>query len=99
RCRRVTSSGISLAVLGWLLGNQARGAAAHTAFTQKLEGVTVADIMDVEPVALPAARPATQAFDEFFLRCHGYDWFAVTEADGRYLGRAYREPVREAAQG
>ena len=94
-----TFSGIYLAVLGWLLGNQARGAAAHTAFTQKLEGVTVADIMDVEPVAIPAALPAAQAFDEFFLRYHGYDWFAVTEADSRYVGRAYREPVREAAQG
>jgi Zn-dependent protease len=94
-----TFSGIYLAVLGWLLGNQARGAAAHTAFTQRLEGVTVADIMDVEPVAIPAALPAAQAFDEFFLRYHGYDWFAVTEADGRYVGRAYRDPVREAADG
>ena len=94
-----TFNGIYTAVLGWLLGTQARGAVAQTAFTQRLEGVTVADIMDPDPVAIPADAPALRAYEDFFLRYHGYEWFAVTEADGGYVGRAFRAPTMEAAEG
>jgi CBS domain-containing protein len=94
-----TFNGVYTAVLGWILGSQARGAAVQTAFTQRLEGVTVADIMDPDPVAIPADVPVLTAYEDFFLRYHGYDWFAVTERDGGYVGRAYRIPVMEAAEG
>jgi Zn-dependent protease len=94
-----TFNGIYTAVLGWILGTQARGAAVHTAFTERLEGVTVADIMDPDPVAIPADVPALTAYEDFFLRYHGYDWFAVTERDGGYVGRAFRAPTMEAAEG
>lgn len=90
--------GVWLAILGWLLGTQARGVAVQTAFTERLEGVTVADIMDAEPVAIPAGEPALRAYEDFFLRYHGYEWFAVVEDDGRYVGRALREPVMDAAE-
>ncbi len=91
--------GVYLAVLGWLLGSQARGVAVQTAFTERLEGVTVADIMDAQPVTIGADTPALRAYEDFFLRYHGYEWFAVVEPDGRYVGRALREPVMEAAEG
>jgi Zn-dependent protease len=94
-----TFNGIYLAILGWLLGSQARGAAVQSAFTQRLDGVTVADIMDPEPVTIPADVTTLRAYEDYFLRYYGHDWFAVTTAEGGYLGRAYRAPITEAADG
>jgi CBS-domain-containing membrane protein len=89
--------GIWLAVLGYLLGQSARGAMLQTAVTSRLEGVTVADIMDAEPVTIPAELPATQAYEDYFLRYQGWPWFAVIETDGRFSGLAYRDAVESAA--
>jgi Zn-dependent protease len=89
--------GIWLAVLGYLLGQSARAAMLQTAVTSRLEGVTVADIMDAEPVTIPADLSATQAYEDYFLRYQGWPWFAVIEADGHFAGLAYREAVETAA--
>jgi Zn-dependent protease len=89
--------GLWLAVLGYLLGQSARAAVVQTAMTQRLEGVTVADIMDAEPVTVPAGLPADRAFEDFFLRYQGWPWFAVVEDDGRFAGLVHREAVEEAA--
>jgi Zn-dependent protease len=94
-----TFNGLWLGMLGWLLGSAARTAVLQTAFTERLGGVTVADVMDAEPVTIPAALPAAQAFEDYFLRYYGWDWFAVVEEDGRLAGLAHREPVEQAAQG
>ncbi len=83
-------NGIWLAVLGWLLGQAARGAVMQTQFSERLRGVTVADIMDAEPVVIPAGMRASQAWEEFFLRYQGWDWFVVVEPDGKPAGIAYR---------
>jgi Zn-dependent protease len=88
--------GIYLAFLGWLLGSQARSVAVQSAVTERLEAVTVADLMDPDPVTVPADTDALRAYEDYFLR-YGYEWFAVTEADGAYIGRAYREPIRQAS--
>jgi Zn-dependent protease len=90
--------GIWLAILGWLLGSSARGAVMQTAVQERLRGVTVADIMDAEPVVIPADLPAGHAYEDFFLRYHGWPWFAVVEADGRYAGVAHRAAVQHAAE-
>lgn len=97
--RGATFDGLWLAVLGWLLSQSARGAIAQTAFTERLEGVTVADIMDTEPVTIPAEASAARAYEDFFLRYYGYDWFAVVDATGRYVGRARRTPIETVARG
>ncbi|HYI17063.1 MAG TPA: site-2 protease family protein [Solirubrobacteraceae bacterium] len=89
--------GIWFAALGWLLASSARGALAQSAFTEQLEGVTVADVMDAEPVTIPAALPAARAYEEFFLRYQGWEWFAVVEDDGRFAGVAHRAAVEHAA--
>jgi Zn-dependent protease/CBS domain-containing protein len=89
--------GLWYVALGWMLGGGARAAVAQSAFTQRLEGVTVADIMDAEPVTIPAALPATQAWEDYFLRYQGWPWFAVTEEDGRYAGLAHRAAIEQAA--
>ncbi|MEJ7787846.1 MAG: site-2 protease family protein, partial [Solirubrobacteraceae bacterium] len=41
-------NGIYLAVIGWFLAQGARAAIASTAFTERIDGITVADIMDAE---------------------------------------------------
>ena len=92
-----TYGGLWSIVLGYLLGSSARAAVAQSAFTERLRGVTVADIMDTEPVWIPAEIPASQAWEEFFLRYQGWPWFAVVEADGRYAGLAHRAAVEHAA--
>ncbi len=95
--RSETVNGLWAIVLGYLLGSSARAAIAQTEFTDRLEGVTVADIMDADPVAIPADLPAAQAWEEYFLRYQGWPWFAVVETDGRYTGLAHRAAVEHAA--
>ena len=97
--RAATRWGLWTIMLGWLLGSAARSAIVQTAFTDQLEGITVADLMDAEPVTIPADLPAAQAYEDFFLRYQGWEWFAVVEPDGRFVGLAHREPLRQVAEG
>jgi Zn-dependent protease len=95
-----TFDGIWLAVLGYMIGQGARTAVVQSAVSERLGGVTVGDLMDAEPVAIPADLPAQRAYEDFFLRYGtGYDSFPVVEPDGRLAGRAHREPLRQAAEG
>ncbi len=83
-------NGIWLAVIGWFIAQSARAAVASTAFTERIDGITVADIMDAQPVSMPASTPLTQAQDEYFLR-YRWDWFPVVDERGRFIG-VVREP-------
>jgi Zn-dependent protease/CBS domain-containing protein len=87
--------GLWSVMLGWLLGSAARGAILQSDFSDRLEGITVADLMDAEPVTIPADTPAVRAYEDFFLRYQGWEWFAVVDGDGRYAGIAHREPLRQ----
>ena len=91
------TDGLWLAVLGYLLWQSARSAVLQSDVTSRLEGVTVADIMDADPVTVPADLPVQQAYEDFFLRYHGWPWFAVVEPDGRFAGIAHRAAVESAA--
>jgi Zn-dependent protease len=88
--------GLWLVLLAFLLGQSARGALVQTALTERIEGVRVADIMDRQPVAIPADTPVSQALDEFFLR-YGWSWFPVVDAEGHFVGIARQERLQEAA--
>jgi Zn-dependent protease len=88
--------GIWWVVLGWMLGGAARAAVAQSAVQSRLEGVTVADVMDADPVTIPAGLAAHRAFEDYFLRYQGWPWFAVVEEDGRYAGLAHRDAVEQA---
>ncbi len=90
-------SGLWYVVLGWMLGGGARAAVAQSGFSQRLEGVTAADIMDAEPVTIPAGLPVERAYEDFFLRYDGWPWFAVVEEDGQFTGLAHRAAVEHAA--
>jgi Zn-dependent protease len=91
------TGGLWMVVLGYLLWQSARGAVIQSAVTSRLEGVTVADIMDADPVTVPADLPVQQVYEDFFLRYQGWPWFAVVEADGRFAGIAHRAAVESAA--
>src|SRR4051794_4714350 len=91
------TGGLWWIVLGWMLGGAARAAVAQSRFADRLDGVTAGDIMDSEPVTIPAALPLERAYDEFFLRYQGWAWFAVVEEDGRFAGLAHRSAVEHAA--
>jgi len=88
---------IWFAALGWLLSSAARATLAQTAFTERLAGITVADVMDAEPVTIPASLTASRAYEDYFLRYQGWEWFAVVDDDGRYVGLAHRRAVEHAA--
>ena len=77
--------GIWLAVVGLFLAQGARAAIAATAFTERIDGITVADIMDAEPVTMPATATVLQAQDEYFLR-YRWEWFPVVDDGGRFVG-------------
>jgi Zn-dependent protease len=83
-------TGIWLALIGFLLGSAARGTAARTEVTSRIEGIRVADVMDADPVAIPDDTTVEQALDEFFLR-YRWPWFPVTDAAQRFVGLIVRE--------
>jgi Zn-dependent protease len=82
--------GIWLALIGFLLGSSARGAAARTELTSRIAGIRVADVMDAEPVSIPDDTTVQRALDEFFLR-YRWPWFPVTDPTHRFLGLLVRE--------
>ncbi len=85
-------TGIWLGIVGVFLNQAARGAIAQTELTDRLEGISVADVMDAEPVAIPADLSLDRAYDEYFLR-YGWPWFPVVEADGRLAGLVTEQSV------
>ena len=100
-------AGIWFIFLGLFLGGAARSESARSAFLTQIGGVTVADIMDREPVAMPADLKVGPALEEFVLR-YRWPWFPVTDARGplpgdrpgraRGGGRARRRPRRDGAR-
>jgi Zn-dependent protease len=88
-------TGLWLIALAFLLGQSARGALVQTALTEHIEGVRVADIMDTQPVAIPANTAVSQALDEFFMR-YRWPWFPVVDDEGKFVGIARQEGLQAA---
>src|SRR5262249_38509155 len=82
--------GIWLALIGWVIGQAARGAIVQTEFTTRIQGITVADLMDSDPVAIPENVSAEDALDEYFLR-YRWPWFFVVDAAQRFRGLVERD--------
>jgi Zn-dependent protease len=83
-------SGIWLVFIGMFLGQAARSATYQTAVLSRIEGVRVRDVMDHEPVAIPAGMTIADGLHEYFLR-YRYDWFPVVDDAGRFVGIVDRE--------
>jgi len=79
------STGLFTMLLAFMLYQAATGAVAQGAFGQRIAGVTVADIMDREPVTIPAGLSLLDAQEQFFLR-YRWPWFAVVDPARHFLG-------------
>jgi Zn-dependent protease len=91
-------NGLWLLAIAWLVGQAARGAIVQSAVTERIEGVRVADIMDRQPVAIPAETAVSTALDEYFLR-YGWSWFPIVDAEGKFVGIARQERLQATHDG
>lgn len=85
-----TFGGIWLALVGMVINGAARGAAMQTRMTGGVHGISVADVMDREPVTIRGDLSVEQALDQYFLR-YRWPWFPVVDAAHRFLGLLQRE--------
>jgi Zn-dependent protease len=91
-------AGLWTVLIALFLGQTARGAVIQSNVSDRLEGVTVADIMDRDPVTVPDDAPLLRVEDEYFWR-YRWPWFAVVDAGGRFLGIVRRERAEEEIAG
>jgi Zn-dependent protease len=89
--------GAWLVFIGLFLGQAARGAVYQTSLLSKIEGVKVSDVMDAEPVVVPADLSVGRALDEYFLR-YGWQWFPVVDSHGHFVGVVDRERAERIAE-
>ena len=91
---------IWLIFIGLMLGGTARQTRLQSRATQRIASVRVEDVMDAEPVAIPADATLERANEEFFLR-YRWPWFPVVDQAGRLAGlvtHAEVENVDEASR-
>jgi predicted transcriptional regulator len=86
--------GVWLALIGVMINGSAKAASAQTAISTQIGDVTVADVMDREPVAIPGELSVERALDEYFLR-YRWPWFPVVDAAHHFLGLLERDRADE----
>jgi Zn-dependent protease len=84
----------TLLLVALFIGQSARAAVHQEALVDRLRGITVADVMDNQPVSMPGETRLDRALDDFFLR-YRWPWFPVVDATGRFLGLVSREGVEQ----
>jgi Zn-dependent protease len=72
-------------LLAFILYQAAGAAVAQAAISQRLASLTVADIMDREPVTVPAELTLLEVHEQFFTR-YRWPWFAVVDPARHFLG-------------
>ncbi len=90
-------NGVWFMVLGWFLGQAAGSALSSSDIQERIEGVTAADLMDPEPLTLPAATTAADAGRTY--AAGDWPWLPVVDSGGRFLGILAREQVAAADGG
>jgi Zn-dependent protease len=85
-------SGLWLALIGLFLGQAARATRDQSELTERIHGLTVGDVMDSQPVAVPLGLTLDRVLDEYLLR-YRWPWFPVVDADGRLTGLVTLESV------
>jgi hypothetical protein len=87
-----TSSGLLALLLAFFLYQSASVAVAQGALGSRIESLTVADVMDREPVTIPSSATLLEAHDDFFAR-YRWQWFAVVDPARRFLGIVHDQRV------
>ena len=72
-------------VLAFFLYQAASAAVAQGSLGKRIQNITVADIMDRDPVTIPARLTLLDAQEQFFLR-YRWPWFAVVDPARHFLG-------------
>jgi Zn-dependent protease len=80
-----SSLGLLTMLLGFFLYQAAGAAVVQGALARRIKDITVGDIMDREPVTIPAAATLLDAQEQFFLR-YRWPWFAVVDPAQHFLG-------------
>jgi Zn-dependent protease/CBS domain-containing protein len=93
-----TIGGLLFMFMGWSLAQTARAATFQENVLGEARDLTVADVMDRQPVVMPGDASAQRALDEFFWR-YRWPWFPVVGADGRFLGLIEQHSVDRLAPG
>jgi Zn-dependent protease len=89
-----TFGGIWLALIGVMISGAAKGAAVQTRVNRRIGTISVADVMDRDPVTIRGDLSIEQALDQYFLR-YRWPWFPVVDAAHRFLGLLNREAADE----
>ncbi|MBV9214291.1 MAG: site-2 protease family protein [Actinobacteria bacterium] len=85
-----TFGGLWTAAIGLMLSQAARAEEMSSRIKSHIAGLRVADVMDAEPVVLPAETRLDRALEDYFLR-YRWPWFPVVDVHGRFLGFASRQ--------
>jgi Zn-dependent protease len=87
-----SSFGLLTMLLAFFLFQAAGAAVVQGTVGQRIKGITVADIMDREPVTIPAETTLLDAHEQYFLR-YRWPWFAVVDSARHFLGVVRQERV------
>jgi Zn-dependent protease len=87
-----SSLGLLTMVLGFFLYQAAGAAVVQGSLGRRIKDMTVADVMDREPVTIPAGATLLDAREQFFLR-YRWPWFAVVDPARHFLGIVRRQRV------
>jgi Zn-dependent protease len=85
-------SGVWLAFIGLFVYQSATGAVLQGTVNQRIQRLRVADVMDTEPVTIPAETGLLDAREHFFGR-YRWPWFAVVDPTRHFLGVVRSERV------
>src|SRR5204863_2669 len=86
--------GIWFGLIGVFLGQAARGAVVSSQVSERIEGVTVADLMDTDPFTLSKDVTALEAQES--LSRHGVVFAPIVDEARRYLGYVRAERIEGA---
>jgi Zn-dependent protease len=79
------TAGFWAILLAYFLYQAAGAAVVQGVLGTRIQSITVADIMDREPVTIPASATLLDAHEQFFLR-YRWPWFAVVDPARHFLG-------------
>ncbi len=77
--------GMYVALVALFVYQGASAAVVQGSLGQRIQGLRVADVMDPEPVTIPAETGLLDAQEQFFLR-YRWPWFAVVDPARHFLG-------------
>jgi Zn-dependent protease len=84
--------GVVIALIALFVYQGASAAVLQGSLGQRIQGLTVADVMDPQPVTIPAATGLLDAREQFFLR-YRWPWFAVVDPARHFLGVVRSERI------